>query len=289
MKKYIDKYIEYLKNDRKRTENTVMAYKRDLLLFDDYLATKNFKWDKLKKMNITAYVNYLGRKGKATQTITRNVVTLRNFYQYMYQTGEITKNPVQDIKPPKFERKLPGVMTVEDVDLFLCQPDLNTYKGIRDKAMLELVYATGIKATQLINLKMSDVDTKAEIITCNTENDRRMVPYGSFCAESINRYLEVSKEKERDEYFFTNLSGTKMSRQGFWKIIKQYTVSAGLNKDVSPAILRHSFAVHMINNGLDAKTLQELMGYTALSSTQIYEDINRNRIKEIYKTVHPRA
>ncbi len=289
MEKYIDNYIEYLKNDRKRTENTIMAYKRDLLLFNNYLITKNFKWDKVKKVNITAYINFLGRSGKATQTVTRNVVTLRNFYHYMYQVGIIEKNPVADIKPPKFERKLPGIMSVEDVDLFLSQPDLSTYKGIRDKAMLELVYATGIKATQLINLKVQDVDTKAEIITCITDNERRTVPYGSFCAEAINKYIEVSKEKERNEYFFTNLSGTKMSRQGFWKIIKQYTVSAGISKDVSPAILRHSFAVHMINNGLDAKSLQELMGYTAISSTQIYEDINRNRIKEIYKTVHPRA
>ena len=289
MKKYIDEYIEYLRNDRKRTENTIMAYKRDLLLFEDYLTNKNLNWNKLRKMNITAYINFLGRKGKASQTVTRNVVTLRNFYQYMYQRRIVEKNPLVDIKPPKFERKLPGIMSVEDVDLFLSQPDLNTYKGIRDKAMLELVYATGIKATQLINLKVQDVDTKAEIITCITENERRTVPYGSFCAESINKYLEVSKEKERNEYFFTNLSGTKMSRQGFWKIIKQYTLSAGLNKDVSPAILRHSFAVHMLNNGLDTKTLQELMGYTAIASTQIYEDMNRNRIKEIYKTVHPRA
>lgn len=288
MKKYIEKYINSLKAEKK-SENTLSAYQRDLESFDAYLKEKNFRWNNLKKMNVTAYINYLGRKGKAQQTVTRSVVSLRNFYGYMCRMGEIEKNPMADIKPPKFERKLPGIMSVADVEKFLSQPDLNTYKGIRDKAMLELVYATGIKVSQLIKLKMRDVDIQAEIITCNSENDRRTVPYGSFCAASIARYLEVSKEKEPDDYFFTNLSGTGMSRQGFWKIIKQYTVSAGLNKDVSPQILRHSFAVHMINNGLDTKTLQELMGYTALASTQIYEDINRNRIKEIYKTVHPRA
>ncbi len=288
MKKYIEKYIDTLKSERK-SENTLSAYQRDLEYFENYLKQKEFKWNSLKKMNITAYINYLSRKGKAEQTITRSVVTLRNFYNCMYRMGEIDKNPMIDIKPPKFERKLPGTISVADVEKFLSQPDLSTYKGIRDKAMLELVYATGIKVSQLIKLKMRDVDVQAELITCNTENDRRTVPYGSFCAASIRNYLEVSKEKEPDDYFFTNLSGTGMSRQGFWKIIKQYTVSAGLNKDVSPQILRHSFAVHMINNGLDTKTLQELMGYTALASTQIYEDINRNRIKEIYKTVHPRA
>ena len=288
MEKFIEMYISYLQNDKKRTSNTISAYQRDLMIFSEYLQSKKFKWDNLKKINITAYMNFLGRNGKAPQTVVRNVVVLRNFYGYMYQAGVINKNPLADIKPPKTERKYPGTISVEEVNVFLSQPDPNTYKGIRDKAMLELVYATGIKVSQLINLKMRDVDTKAEIITCN-DGDRRMVPYGSFCAESINKYIEVSDEKQPDDYFFTNLSGTKMSRQGFWKIIKQYTVNAGFNKDVSPQILRHSFAVHMINNGLDTKTLQELMGYSALSSTQIYENINRNRIKEIYKTVHPRA
>lgn len=288
MKKQIEKYIESLRNENK-SENTISAYEKDLENFESYLKQKGFKWNKLKKMNITAYINYLSRNGKAQQSVTRSVVTLRNFYKYMYALGETDKNPMSDIRPPKFERKLPGIMSVTDVDKFLSQPDLNTYKGIRDKAMLELVYATGIKVSQLIKLKMRDVDIQAEIITCNSENERRTVPYGSFCAVSIKNYLEVSKEKDPDDYFFTNMSGTAMSRQGFWKIIKQYTVSAGLDKDVSPQILRHSFAVHMINNGLDTKTLQELMGYTAISSTQIYEDINRNRLKEIYKTVHPRA
>lgn len=289
MKKILTEYIEYLKSTKKVSDNTVDSYSRDLYAFFTYLESKKISWDKLRKNNITAYLNYLKRNGKSDQTIVRNLSSIKGFYNYCVNNKKIKTNPVSGIKSLKVEKPLPGILTVSEVDRFLSQPDVKTKKGSRDKALLELLYATGIKVSQLIELRFRDIDLNAEIITCQAESNKRTIPYGSICSTAINDYIKLCTHTEYDDYLFTNLNGKKMSRQGLWKIIKHYASLAGINKEVGPQILRNSFAVHMINNGIDIKTLQELMGHSAITSTQIYENLNRNRIKEIYKSVHPRA
>lgn len=225
-----------------------------------------------------AYVQELQKSKKANSSIVRNIVSIRNFYKYLNKQGILEEDPVINYEMPKLKRNIPQILTIEEVDKILQAPDLNTEKGIRDKSMLEVMYATGMKVSELLNITMFDINLKLCYIKCKgTKNRERIIPIGSYAVNCLNEYLKIrpSLNSYNLDYLFLNLQKTKMTRQGFWKIVKQYAKLSGINKEINSYTLRHSFAVHLIQNGADIKAVQELLGHSDMSATQIYSTISR--------------
>ena len=245
------------------------------------------------KTTVIAYLLHLQKKGRATSTISRNLASIRSFYQYLTKSGVINSDPTEDLESPKVEKKLPQILSTKEVELLLEQPKCDDLKGYRDKAMLELLYATGIRVSELICLNVSDVNLEMGFIRCNKGNKERMIPIGSLSIQALNEYLTKSRnlliQRSDEKALFVNVNGKRLTRQGFWKIIKQYKNQAKINKDITPHTLRHSFAAHLLENGADLKSIQEMLGHSDISSTQVYAQIAKNRIKEVYKKTHPRA
>lgn len=292
MKEHIKGYLSYIEKNKKRRKSTVSSYEHDLSEFESYISGKNMDFTKLRKNNLTAYFVYMQKEGKSVATVARAIAAVRGFYEFLCLSGVMKRDPAAGIPVPKPEKKLPGILTVHEIESFLAQPDCTSCKGCRDKAMLELMYATGLKVSELISLKLGSVDFNTGLIRCATETNERIVPFGSVSSDALKKYIELSpyhKGKNPDMLLFTNLYGKKMTRQGFWKIIKQYKTQAGIAKEITPQTLRHSFAAHLIDNGLDTQSLQELMGYTAAASAQFYANLSGAHIKEVYKKAHPRA
>ena len=234
------------------------------------------------------------KSGKATSTISRNLASIRCLYQYLYNTRQIDSDPSSNLESPKVEKKLPSVLTKKEVELLLEQPKASDIKGARDKAMLEVLYATGIRVTELISLKLSDIDAKGGYIKCCTTNLKsRTIPIGNIALKYLKLYIsdyrKLLNPSEEETSLFLNFHGSKMTRQGFWKIIKFYTLKAKINRVITPHTLRHSFAVHLIENGADLQAIQEMLGHSDISTTQVYSKMNKNRIMEVYNKTHPRA
>lgn len=242
---------------------------------------------------LNSYVTYLEREEFAASSISRSIASIRAFFQYFFNQGLIPKNPADTLKAPKVEKKIPAILSVEEVDLLLAQPDEKTIKGIRDKAMLELLYATGIRVSELIHLSVRDVNLKLNYISCSSMEKSRAVPFGNTAKKAVETYVEQARDvllKENDSpNLFINCNGTAMSRQGFWKILKYYAKLAGIEKEITPHTLRHSFAVHLLQNGADLRSVQEMLGHSDISTTQIYLSLNTNRIRNVYKKAHPRS
>lgn len=292
METSIDTYLRYLKETKRLSDNTISSYRRDLVAYLNYLEGQRIPLEKVKRSNIVNYEIMQQKSGKSNASIARMLASIRGYHQYLYLIGVTAKNPSAGIESPKQERKLPGILTVKEVDLLLSQPVLNNYKGYRDKAMLELLYATGIRVSELIGLQVKDVDFKHGLIRCHGEDKERYIPFGAICSDALQTYINLSpyhRDQDPEQLLFTNLNGKQMSRQGFWKIIKRYKQQAGIEKEITPQVLRHSFAAHLMDNGVDLKSLQELMGHAAISSTQVYDELTHNRLREIYKKTHPRA
>lgn len=216
----------------------------------------------------------------------------KSFFQYLCQRECWKENPAESLKAPKIEKKVPGILTVDEVDLLLSQPKENTAKGIRDRAMLELLYATGIRVSELIHLTLRDVNLKLGYLTCNQSERERVIPFGTTAKTAVEAYMAWARAEllggNNSEWLFVNCSGKSMSRQGFWKILKGYAVSAGIQQDITPHTLRHSFAAHLVQNGADLKSVQEMMGHSDISITQIYMNMNVNKIRDVYMKAHPR-
>lgn len=288
----IDTYLGYLENKRKLSHNTLSSYKHDLYDYSKYLKDNSVTELKAKKATVTAYLSLLQRQGKGAQTISRNLASIRGFYKYLNVTERMKRNPTNGLSSPKSERHLPEILTVKEVDRLLSQPNGEDFKNVRDKAMLELLYATGIRVSELIEAKVDDVEVEKEILRCEG-TDRRVLPFGILAKTAIKKYLEISPfhngTKEQSEYLFVNIYGKPLTRQGFWKIIRQYKKSAGIEKEISPKVLRHSFATHLLENGADIKSLQELMGHSAVASTKFYENLKSSKLREVYSKYHPRG
>ncbi len=288
----IDTYLGYLENKRKLSYNTLMSYKHDLYGYLEYLKANNSTALKVRKATVVAYLSLLQREGKSAQTISRNLASIRGFYKYLNVTERMKRNPTSGISSPKSERQLPEILTIKEVDRLLSQPDGDDFKNVRDKAMLELLYATGIRVSELVEIKVDDIEPEKEILRCEG-SDRRALPFGTLAKTALQKYLEVSPFhnglKEQSEYLFVNIYGKPLTRQGFWKIIRQYKKSAGIEKEISPKILRHSFATHLLENGVDIKLLQEFMGHSAMASTKFYENLKSSKLKEVYSKYHPRG
>jgi len=290
LEKIVDTYLEFQNKVKKLSENTVSSYRRDLCAFSDYLYSAGINYKKVKKTDIYEYITLLQQKGKSSATVARVVASIRSFYRYLCVSGVMKKDPSLGVSAPKTEKKLPGILTLSEVDRFLSQPSGNSYKHRRDKAMLELLYATGIRVSELIELTTDNLDMDNSIIILNDNIKQRIVPFGSQAQKALTVYLGNSPyHQEPGTYLFTNLYGKKLTRQGFWKIIKHYKVLASIRKEITPQTLRHSFAAHLMDNGIDNSSLQELMGYSAIASVKKYEELSGKRIVDIYKKVHPRA
>lgn len=243
--------------------------------------------------HLHSYILYLEKNNFAAATISRNIASIKAFYHYLFKEGKVSEDISEVLKPPKIEKKIPEILSEEQVNRLLEQPGTGSPKEIRDKAMLELLYATGIRVTELISLKVTDVNLKLGFIVCRDNNKERVVPFGRKAKNALLRYLESARrdmiENEEEDTLFVNYSGQPMSRQGFWKLIKYYAKKAGIEEDITPHTLRHSFAAHLVENGADLRSVQEMLGHSDISTTQIYATMNHNHIREVYAKAHPRG
>ncbi|APM38623.1 site-specific tyrosine recombinase XerD [Clostridium kluyveri] len=292
MESFLLGYAEQLEK-KHMSKNTLDAYIRDINRFYNFIKKREGNLEEVEVVSIMAYVQYLQKEGKAISSIVRNIVSLRNFYKYLMVKGVINENPLLYYEIPKVKHNIPKVLTVDEVDKLLDSPDSTTYKGIRDKAMLEIMYAAGMKVMELLTLTIYDIDLKFSYIRCKSlRNKERLVPIGSVAVEYLKNYLDIRPQLNiyNLDTLFLNLRGAAMSRQGFWKIVKYYAKESKIDKDINAFTLRHSFAVHLLQNGADIKSVQELLGHKDLSATQIYSAVlKKNKIAEVYKKAHPRA
>ena len=292
MEQYIDRYVEYLRNVKKSSENTIASYKRDLLKFVGYFRNKDLNsLEDITETYITSYVLDMEKNGMSMATVSRNIASIKSFYAFLFRERVVDNDPAENIKPPKIVKKVPEILTINEVNKLLSQPTSKTPKEIRDKAMLELLYATGIRVTELVTLKLTDVNMKLGFIECHDGDRVRTVPVAEVAQRALSRYItEVRDDMSGgSDYLFFNCKGAPMSRQGFWKIIKYYAAKAGIDKDITPHMIRHSFASHMLNNGADIKSVQEMLGHVDIATTQIYLTNKQSKLKEEYAKAYPRA
>lgn len=294
MEKTLDGFITYLHNVKKKSENTVLSYNRDLTKFIKYLRTNKItSLDKVEEKDLEKYIKELNDNGFKSATVSRNIASLKAFFHYLNNEGVLSNDPTKSLKSPKIEKKIPEILTTDEVFALLEQPSGDSPKEVRDKAMLELLYATGIRVSELINLEVSDVNLKTSSILCRDGSKSRTIPYGKKAKDALTRYLEGAREaivdNKESTILFANCSGQKMSRQGFWKLIKHYAKKAGIESDITPHTLRHSFAAHLVENGADLRSVQEMLGHSDISTTQIYANMSHSHIREVYNRTHPRG
>ncbi len=293
MRALSEKYFDFLVNVKKASNNTLLSYKRDINNYIKFLERKNQHIESANGTTILDYLMELQNLGKSAATVSRNLASVRSMYRFLQNDGDVSVDPTSQIHSLKAEKKLPRVLTNEEIDRLLAQPDTGELKGCRDKAMLELLYATGMRVSEMIELKVSDVDMNIGYINCNRGSKLRVMPVYSIAKKAVKDYIESARaymvKGSGEDTLFVNCNGTKMTRQGFWKIIKQYAISANISADITPHTLRHSFATHLLENGADLKSIQEMLGHTDISSTQVYAQIVKKRLNDVYKSAHPRA
>lgn len=294
MNAYVDEYASFMTNVRHKALNTIESYKRDVNQYITYLHQSGVEdVSCATKTTVLSYLLSLQQQGRATSTVSRTLASLRSFYVYLIQNGEAQNDPTSNLEAPRVEKKPPSILTSEEIDLLLSQPSLDDSKGIRDKAMLELLYATGIRVSELINLNIEDVNPAMGFITTSTAKKERIVPMGHAAIEALTLYISKARgnliKDGEEKALFVNCSGVRLSRQGFWKIIKHYQQTANIKTDITPHILRHSFAAHLIENGADIRSVQEMMGHADISSTQVYSKMMNSHLRDVYAKSHPRA
>lgn len=294
MEKEINGFITYLHNVKKTSNNTELSYKRDLSKMQHYMDGQGVnRLESITVTNLQSYVLYLEKQKFAAATVSRNIASIKAFYHYLCKEGVVKEDISDALKPPKIEKKAPEILTVEEINRMLEQPDVEHPKGIRDQAMLELLYATGIRVTELISLKVTELNLQMGFIVCKDTSKERIIPFGTQARESLLRYLDKARDEmladKNSDILFVNCSGQPMSRQGFWKLVKYYAKKAGITADITPHTVRHSFAAHLVENGADLRSVQEMLGHSDISTTQIYMNMSHNRIREVYTKAHPRG
>ena len=288
----IEECKSYLTTEKKSSANTVSSYVRDLTQFHRYLQGEGLSLAEADTDVIEGYDSWLTGKGKSAATVTRSLASLKCFYNWMVSAGLREDNPAQGAKSIKVERKLPQILTNQEVELLLAQPQCVDQKGYRDHAMLELLYATGIRVSELISLDVEHVNLAAGFIRCFSKNKERTIPLYPGAVKAISDYVRNVRPQlavEGEHALFVNMNGERMSRQGFWKIIKGYQEKAGIKTDITPHTLRHSFAAHLLANGADLRSIQEMLGHSDISSTQIYAQLVNQKLKDVYNKAHPKA
>lgn len=292
---YTKDFIEYLQKERKMSKNTLEAYSRDVLEFVGFEGSRGMS-DILETSSteVIAFLHHLKMSGKAAATINRKLASVRAFFNYLMESGLISENPTADIRSPRIERKNIEYLEIEEIEKLLAMPD-DSVKGVRDRAILEVLYATGIRVSELIDANVEDINMRMGFITCAGEHSNpRIVPLGRPARAALEEYIyegrrKLIKENTGEKALFVNYNGKRITRQGLWKILKEYGEKAGLDHKLTPNIIRTSFAVHMLQNGADLKSLQELMGHEDIAATQVYLSVTKNRIKDVYDKAHPRA
>ncbi|MCX7749752.1 MAG: site-specific tyrosine recombinase XerD [Clostridia bacterium] len=294
MEALVENFMNFLEKDKRLSLNTLQSYRRDIEQYIQYL--QEIKLNNISNTNKTTVITYLlhlKKKGRATSTISRNLASIRSLYQYIAKNKIIDHDPTSDLESPKVEKKLPQILSTHEVELLLEQPKCIDLKGYRDKAMLELLYASGIRVSELISLNIDEINLEMGFIKCNKGSRERVIPIYPIAVNAVQEYMNKARglliQNKDEKALFVNVNGKRLTRQGFWKIIKQYKSQAKINKDITPHTLRHSFAAHLLENGADLRSIQEMLGHSDISSTQIYAQIAKNKIKEVYKKTHPRA
>ena len=293
MEKQINLFLEFLQNDKKASDNTLQSYRRDIVYYNKYLESNKMNYTKVKEEDIKDYMEHLQEVGKKPSTISRNLASIRAFYQFLVRNKKIKVDPTIGIQSPKIEKKAPSVLTSQEIELLLDQPKDVDLKGTRDKAMLEFAYATGMRVTEIISLNVSDVNLEESYVVCHSREKQINIPLGSLSLKALKEYMEEARpvliKNENEKALFVNINGQRLTRQGFWKIVKYYKEQAHITKDITPHVLRHSFATHLLQNGADLKAIQTMLGHSDISSTQVYMQFQDNGLKNIYKKAHPRA
>ncbi len=290
---YISTYETWLAREKRATPNTLSSYLRDVRQFNRWVQQELLSLPQVNQEDVRRYARYLEKAGKSNATVVRSVAALKSFYTYLMSIRVVQINPAKGFTPSRVERKLPAILSNREVDLFLEQPDPSDSKGCRDKAMLELLYATGIRVSELISLDVQDLNLSASFLRCRSRGKERIVPLYKGAVRAMSAYVNDVRpqllEDPGETALFVNMNGERMSRQGFWKIVKCYQDKAGIHKDITPHTLRHSFAAHLLENGADLKSIQEMLGHADISATQIYTQVVNQRLQDVYSKAHPRA
>ncbi len=293
MEKQVKLFLDFLKNDKKLSDNTLQSYRRDIEQYEKYIEENKINYLKVTEDTILEYMQYLRDENKKESTISRNLASIRSFYQYLIRVKKIKKDPTMAIESPKVNKKAPNILTSKEVELLLEQPKDVDLKGIRDKAMLEFAYATGMRVTEMISLDIDDVKLDEGYVVCKGRTKTRNIPLGTMSLKALKEYIEEARQylikDENEEALFVNANGRRLTRQGFWKIVKYYKEQAHINKEITPHVLRHSFATHLLQNGADLKAIQAMLGHSDISSTQVYMQFQDPGIKNEYRKAHPRA
>ena len=293
MEKQINNFLEFLKNDKKLSENTLQSYRRDIVQYEEYISKRNTNYLNVECEDVSTYLKYLQKNNKKSSTISRSLASIRSFYQYLLRTKVITKDPTDGIQSPKIEKKAPSVLSSQEVELLLEQPSTEDLKGMRDKAMLEFAYATGMRVTEIISLDIDSVNLEQGFVVCKNGAKQRNIPLGTMSLKALKDYIEKARpiiiKDDSVKALFVNINGKRLTRQGFWKIVKYYKEQAHISKEITPHVLRHSFATHLLQNGADLKAIQTMLGHSDISSTQVYMQFQDESIKNIYRKAHPRA
>ncbi len=293
MEKQIRLFLEFLQKDKKLSNNTLQSYKRDIMQYYNYVEDNRMNYTKVNGNDIKSYLEYLNSVGKKTSTISRNLASIRSFYQFLLRTRKVKNDPTEGIQSPKIEKKAPSVLSSKEIELLLEQPKDVDLKGTRDKAMLEFAYATGMRVTEIISLNIDDVNIQEGYVVCKNGSKQRSIPLGAISIKALKEYIEEARpiliKDENEKSLFVNINGKRLTRQGFWKIVKYYKEQAHITKDITPHVLRHSFATHLLQNGADLKAIQTMLGHSDISSTQVYMQFQDENLKNVYRKAHPRA
>ena len=293
MEKQIELFLNFIKNEKKLSDNTFQSYSRDIRQFKEYIDEYKLNYLKVEGKNIKGYMDYLKGLNKKPSTISRHLASIRLFYQYLLKNRQINYDPTLGIQSPKIDKKAPSILTSDEVSLLLEQPKNVDLKGIRDKAMLEFAYATGMRVTELISLNVDDINFEDSTVNCKARIKARTIPLGKICLNALKDYVDnvrhILIKNDNEKALFVNINGKRLTRQGVWKIIKYYKEQAHITKEITPHVLRHSFATHLLQNGADLKSIQSMLGHSDISSTQVYMQFQDESLKNIYNKAHPRA
>jgi len=293
MDKQVTFFLEFIRDEKKLSDNTLQSYQRDIVQYMQYVDNNRLNFYKVKEEHIKDYLKHLEEINKKPSTISRNLASIRAFYQFLKRNRKIKNDPTVDIQAPKIDKKVPSILTSKEVELLLEQPKNVDLKGIRDKAMLEFAYATGMRVTEIISLDIDDVNLEDGYVKCKTSDKERSIPLGSMALKALREYVEGARnvmiKDEENTALFVNVNGRRLTRQGFWKIVKYYKEQAHISKEITPHVLRHSFATHLLQNGAELKAIQTMLGHSDISSTQVYMQFQDESLRGIYKKAHPRA
>jgi integrase/recombinase XerD len=287
-REWIDRFLEYLRLEKGLAENTIASYRHDLQMYEMHLGGRDVV--RVQQADVSKFLKFLYARKLKPRSATRAFAAVRGLHKFLILEKATKENPTANIEQPRWWKPLPNVLALEEVDRLLSAPDMNTPRGLRDRAMLEVLYATGLRVSELIGLRLDGINTEVGFVRCMGKGSKeRIVPLGASAAGAVLTYLQARRVRKPTNYLFLNHHGDKLSRMGFWKILKGYGVQAGIKKKLTPHVIRHSFATHLLERGADLRAVQTMLGHSNISTTEIYTHVTRERLKEIYKTYHPRA